>query len=384
MTDGNRLRVLVSAECFVPEINGVTNSVLRTIDHLDAGGHAVAVVAPGPGPAWVRCRSGTRVPVHRVPSVRVPMYRTLRAGIPTTQAIDDVVRGFRPDIVHLAAPMLLGRMVGAVARQRGLPSIAVFQTDISGFLCDYGLRVAASPAWSWLRRIHNRADRSLAPTGNVAAELRGRGFERVGVWGRGVDHGQFDPARRSEEFRARCGVRSADDVLIGYVGRLAAEKRVERLACLRQRPGVHVVVVGEGPKRSDLQRLLPHVTFTGFLEGEELGAAMASLDVFVHTGEHETFGQTIQEAMSAGVAVVAPACGGPLDLIESGRTGLLYRPGADTGLRNDVDRLTLDPAERRRLAENGRRAVADRSWQALGAELVGHYRELVDRELAAA
>src|SRR6056297_77168 len=312
------------------------------------------------------------------------MYRSLRGGLPTTQAIEDGVCGFRPDIIHLAAPMLLGRMVGNVSRQHGLPSIAVFQTDISGFLCDYGLRVAASPAWSWLRRIHNRADRSLAPTGNVAAELRGRGFERVRVWGRGVDHSQFDAVRRSGEFRARCGVRSADDVLVGYVGRLAAEKRVERLGGVRRRPGVHVVVVGEGPRRGELQRLLPHATFTGFLEGEELGEAMASLDVFVHTGERETFGQTIQEAMAAGVPVVAPACGGPLDLIESGRTGLLFGPGADTELRSHVDRLVCDPAERRRLAENGRRAVADRSWQVLGAELVGHYRSLMGEELAVA
>lgn len=376
VNDGTCLRILVSAEVFLPAVNGVTNSVLRVIDHLDQAGHAVCVVAPGPGQTTFRSSSGRQVPIHRVRGLTVPRYRSLQTGIVTGREMHALVERFEPDLVHLAAPVLLGRTIGNVASRLGVPTVALFQTDLPGFLREYRMGLAATPAWGWLRQVHNRADLTLAPTPAVATELDRRGFDRVRVWGRGVDHDQFRPDRRCRGFRARAGA-TDDDVLVGYVGRLASEKRVDRLRHLDRRPGVKLVIVGEGPQREHLERILPDATFTGFLAGDELGEAMASLDIFVHTGERETFGQTLQEAMAAGVPVIAPAAGGPLDLVEPGHNGLLYPPGDDDVLRHLVNRLARDPLGRRRLGSAGQQFVATRSWRALGDELVQHYRGLV-------
>lgn len=368
-----RLRVLLSAESFLPAMNGVVNSVLRVVEHLDRCGHDVLIVAPGPGPTSVELRSGRTVRVDRMRGVRVPRYRSLHVGLVSERRVAEVFDEFDPDVVHLAAPVVLGRAVGAVAAERAVPTVALFQTDLSGFVTDYGFSAAAAPIWRWLRRVHSDADVTLAPTPTVAAELVGHGFERVGVWGRGVDHEQFAPSRRCERFRAECGV-GPGQILVGYVGRLAAEKRVDRLLALHDAPSIKLVLVGDGPERQHLVDLLPDAHFAGFRSGDELGRAMASLDVFVHTGLHETFCQTVQEAMAAGVAVAAPAAGGPIDLIDHEVDGLLYPADIEHSMADAVRRLADDDTLRRRLAEAGHVRVRGRTWSALGDELLAHYR----------
>jgi len=148
-----------------------------------------------------------------------------------------------------------------------------------------------------------------------------------------------------------------------------------------------VVVVGDGPEGKWLRKKLPDAKFTGMLTGVELARAFASLDVFVHTGENETFCQTIQEAQASGVPVIAPAAGGPLDLVEHGRTGLLYDPTNPKSLRKAVRKLAADDTLRADLASAGLRRVANRSWADVIDELVDvHYAAAIglDRDSAVA
>jgi phosphatidylinositol alpha 1,6-mannosyltransferase len=112
--------------------------------------------------------------------------------------------------------------------------------------------------------------------------------------------------------------------------------------------------------------------------GAELASIFAGLDVFVHTGEHETFCQTIQEAQASGVATVGPAAGGPLDLIQPGETGLLFEPGQPGSLRDAVSFLLDNPDARASMAARGRRRVQTRTWPAVVDDLVDrHYAEVL-------
>lgn len=134
-----------------------------------------------------------------------------------------------------------------------------------------------------------------------------------------------------------------------------------------------MVVAGDGPTRRQLARELPGVTFLGVQHGEDLARLYASLDLFVHTGPHETFGQTIQEALASGVPVVAPNSGGPVDLVDQGVTGLLVPPGDGDALAAAVADLAGDADRRRAYGLAARVAVSRRSWAAVGDELIGHY-----------
>lgn len=375
------MRVAIVAESFLPNVNGVTNSVLRVLEHLRRTGHEVLVVAPDTprgAPAADRVHDGVRV--HRVPSMMFPKITSLPLGVPRPRMVG-VLRGFDPDVVHLASPALLGWGGVHAARHLGIPTVAVFQTDVAGFARSYGVGMLAHAAWAWTRRLHSKADRTLAPSTSAMENLVAHGVPRVHRWARGVDVTGFVPSARDDALRARWSPQGKP--IVGFVGRLAPEKHVERLAALHARDDLQIVVVGAGVDRPKLESALPRAVFTGALYGRELAAAYASMDVFVHPGEHETFCQAVQEAMASGLPVIAPDAGGPRDLVAPYRTGLLL-PVAEfeARLAAAVDHLL---AERRRYSPAARRSVLGRTWPVLCDELLGHYEAVIGtRRLRAA
>ncbi|WP_344683937.1 glycosyltransferase family 1 protein [Saccharopolyspora taberi] len=362
------MRIAIVTESFLPQVNGVTNSVLRVLEHLRRRGDSAIVVAPGAGP---EDHEGT--PVVRLPSVDLPVVSSLPIGFPTRRLVQSL-QEFRPDVVHLASPFIVGARGLAAARKLGVPAVAVYQTDVAGFAESYGLGLTARAAWRWTRRLHCGAQRTLAPSTWAVEALRDHGVPRVHRWGRGVDTARFAPSRRDASLHAELAPNG--ELLVGYVGRLAPEKHIERLAVLNDMPGVRLVVVGDGPQRASLEEALPGAAFLGLRTGDELARIYASLDVFVHTGPYETFCQAVQEAMASGVPVIAPDAGGPRDLVLPGRTGYLLPPGDAAALRGAVDSLR-DADLRARFGQAARVAVAKRTWPAVCEELVGHYLDVL-------
>ena len=364
------MRVAIVAESFLPNVNGVSNSVLRVLEHLRRTGHEALVIAPdnprGEAPA-ARIHDGIRV--HRVPSRMFPMVTSLPLSLPRPRMLR-VLRGFDPHVVHLASPAMLGYGGLLAARRLGVPTVAVYQTDIAGFASSYGLPIAARAAWAWNRHLHGLADRTLAPSTSAMESLRAHGIPRVHHWARGVDVTGFAPSARDERLRRQWSPKGKP--IVGFVGRLAPEKHVERLAALARRADLQLVIVGDGVDRKKLGELLPSAVFTGALYGPDLAAAYASMDVFVHPGEHETFCQAVQEAQASGLPVIAPDAGGPRDLVAPYRTGLLL-PVAEfeSRLPLAVDHL-ID--ERHRYSVAARRSVLGRTWPSVCEELLGHYR----------
>ncbi|MEV0618392.1 glycosyltransferase family 1 protein [Nonomuraea sp. NPDC050404] len=348
-------------ESFLPQVNGVTNSVCRVLEHLAATGHQAIVIAPEPAPGTY-----AGFTVHPVRSRTLPFYRSVTVGLPFAGPVTRILRDFKPDVVHLASPVLLGAAGAAAARRLGVPSVGVFQTDLAGFARQYGVPAAGRFFWAWLARIHRRTDLTLAPSTATMGELAAHGIPRLALWPRGVDLELFHP-------RHRAAGPPHGPITVGYVGRLAAEKRPHLLAAVAELPGVRLSIVGTGPEEPRLRRLLSEARFHGLRTGYELTRLLASFDVFVHTGRNETFCQAVQEALACGVPVVAPAAGGPLDLVTPGVNGLLYPPDDPAGLRAAVATLAGDPALLRRMAGQARASVAGRTWTAVCDELIRHY-----------
>ena len=363
-----RLRVLVVTESFLPQVNGVTNSVRRVLEHLAVEGHEAELIAPtGPD-------TYAGFPVTHARGAALPFYADFRIGLESRRRLRAVMERFGPDVVHLASPAALGHQAARAARSLGIPTVAIYQTDLVGFADRYTVPGGARAMEALTRRIHLGVDRTLAPSTASIAQLTGLGIGNLSRWPRGVDQVLFAPAKRDEALHDELA--PAGEVLVGYVGRLAPEKELELLAHVGRIPGVRLVLVGGGPEEARLRALLPDAAFLGVLHGDDLARAFATLDVFVHTGRHETYCQSAQEALASGVPVVAPRAGGPIDVVDDSVAGYLYEPGDVDELVAHVRHLVTQPVLRRRMGLAARHSVRDRTWQAVNELLVSHYRDV--------
>jgi phosphatidylinositol alpha 1,6-mannosyltransferase len=366
------MRIAVVSESFLPTVNGVTTSVRKVLDHLAENGHDAVVVSPHAGsPAAYR-----GYPVIQVPAVA---YKQFPVGLPSLQ-VERVLDDFAPDVLHVASPFLLGAQALAAARRRELPSVAIYQTDIAGFARRNRLGLTAALAWQLVRKVHEQADRTLVPSSSALADCEAVGIPRLARWGRGVDIERYHPRNRLREgARAlRAELSPNGETVIGYVGRIAPEKQVERIAELRGLPNTRFAIVGDGPSTPAVTKALRGmpVHWLGRRGGDDLADAYAAFDLFVHTGSEETFGQTLQEAHASGLPVVAPRSGGPIDLIDDAIDGALFDPLHAGAFRNSVEPIVRSAELRARMGEAGRRRVLDRSWDSVCTELIGHYEDV--------
>lgn len=366
------MRVAIVAESFLPQVNGVTNSVLRVMDHLRLRGHEVAVTTPGTA-ATPREYNG--FPVTPQFSMGLPGYGQVRVAPTPSVSLERWLEEVDPDVVHLASPFSLGYKGALAAARLELPSIGLYQTEVPTYAARYGFTQVEPLLWRRVREIHSLCTLTLAPSSYTRESLLRHGVPRVHLWGRGVDSTLFHPAKRSAQLR---GAWAPDgERVIGFVGRLAPEKQVDDLRVLADIPGARLVIVGDGPCRAELEALMPQAVFTGQLRGEELAAAYASFDVFVSPGEMETFNQTIQEAMASGLPAIAPAKGGPIDLIDSSHTGWLYEPGDLASLRRHAADLVGDDRKRAAFSQTARATVEGRTWTAVCDQLIDYYRDAI-------
>lgn len=365
----NKLRVAIVAESFLPQVNGVTNSVLRILDFLRKNNHEAIILAPDSNGSPLEYAGFEVMPI---PAINIKGLIPL--ALPQQLAKAKLIE-FNPDVIHLASPALLGNYIAKFAQRSKIPTLSVYQTDLAGFANNYGLQIANNSLSKFVARVHSNTDRTLAPSSSACEYLTNLGVPEVKLWQRGVDSERYRPENRSMELRSELLGSRPDRTLIGYVGRLAHEKRLEDLIDLDNQDDVQLVIVGDGPIRNRLERKLPNAIFTGFKSGDELARIYASLDIFIHTGQHETFCQSIQEALASGVPVIAPDLGGPIDLVQDGVTGYLINTGNHKEIRRVVKLLqSSDPKMLRKLT---RESVVQRTWNAINRELINHYVDLI-------
>jgi len=367
------MRIALFAETFLPKWDGIAHTLCRLLDHLAARGHASLMFAPEGAPSRY-----AHTAIVGLPGFAFPLYPDLRMVSPTIN-VEERLATFQPDLVHLVNPALLGWVGLRHARALGVPVIASYHTDIPGYAERYGLGLLREPLWAYFRWIHNQADLNLCPSRFTCEELHGRGFQRLAIWGRGVDTVRFSPRHRSESWRLRLSGGRPESPLLLYVGRLAVEKRVEWLrALLYELPGVRLTIVGDGPLRARLEEQFAETptVFTGYLQGKDLAQAYASADLFVFPSANETLGNVVLEAMSSGLPVVAPRSGGVLDHVVDGENGFLFDKGDVADLVAAVRSLVSDPALTGRLAVTARQHAERQSWQAILDGLLIHYEVL--------
>jgi phosphatidylinositol alpha 1,6-mannosyltransferase len=369
------VRIALVCETFLPDVNGVAATVARLLTHLQQHGHQVLLIAPHGAPAEY---AGARIVT--LPGLTFPLYPELRLTLPNAE-LRRALRRFRPDLIHLVGPVVLGAAVPEIGRRMNVPVISSYHTDFAAYCRHYGAAPFAPLMQAWLRGIHNRCALTLAPSTWTIDRLRADGFRRLRLWARGVDTARFTPHGDRAGWRARINAAPHETVLLS-VGRLAHEKRLDLLLeVLPQLTGARLVFVGDGPAREDLvarAQGLP-VHFCGYLRGADLAAAYAGSDLFVFPSDTDTFGQVVQEALAAGLPVAAARAGGAADLIQDGVNGRLFTPNDRHALRQTLQGLLADRQQLQGLAANARRTVEQRRWPVVLDELLGLYTTVVTR-----
>lgn len=373
------MRIALFTETFLPKVDGIVTRLRHTIEHLQRSGDEVLVICPDGG---ITEYKGAKI--YGVSGFPLPLYPELKMALPRP-AIGYILEQFQPDIIHVVNPAVLGLAGIFYSKVLDIPLVASYHTHLPQYLQHYGLGMLEGLLWELLKAGHNQAALNLCTSTAMMEELTTHGIERVNLWQRGVDTETFHPSLVSEEMRSRLSQNHPDSPLLLYVGRLSAEKEIERIKpILEAIPAARLALVGDGPHRQALEKHFANTNthFVGYLVGKELASAFASADAFIFPSRTETLGLVLLEAMAAGCPVVAARSGGIPDIVTDGVNGYLFAPDAgDEGAIAATLRLLEMKQERESIRQNARREAERWGWAAATRQLQDYYQKVIYSEL---
>jgi glycosyltransferase involved in cell wall biosynthesis len=309
----------------------------------------------------------------------LPLYPELKLALPRP-SIGVTLEKFQPDLIHVVNPAVLGLGGLYYAKMMQIPLVASYHTHLPQYLHHYGLGMLEGVMWELIKASHNQAQLNLCTSTAMMEQLTAHGVERVDLWQRGVDTETFHPELASEEMRSHLSQGHPESPLLLYVGRLGAEKEIERIKpVLEAIPNARLALVGDGPNRSVLEKHFAGTPthFVGYLTGKQLGSAFASSDAFIFPSRTETLGLVLLEAMAAGCPVVAARSGGIPDIVTDGVNGYLFDPADEQGAIAATVRLLQQQEERETLRQNARAEAERWSWAAATRQLQNYYRAVL-------
>ena len=368
------MRIALFTETFLPKVDGIVTRLRHTVEHLQRNGNQVLVVAPDGG---ITEYKGARV--YGVSGFPLPLYPELKLALPRP-SIGVTLEKFQPDLIHVVNPAVLGLGGLYYAKMMQIPLVASYHTHLPQYLHHYGLGMLEGVMWELIKASHNQAQLNLCTSTAMMEQLTAHGVERVDLWQRGVDTETFHPELVSLEMRSHLSQGHPESPLLLYVGRLGAEKEIERIKpVLEAIPNARLALVGDGPNRSVLEKHFAGTPthFVGYLTGKELGSAFASSDAFIFPSRTETLGLVLLEAMAAGCPVVAARSGGIPDIVTDGVNGYLFDPADEQGAIAATVRLLEQKQERETLRQNARAEAERWSWAAATRQLQNYYRAVV-------
>ena len=321
-----------------------------------------------------------------LPSIAIPGRPEYRLGLGLSASVRRDLAEFRPNVVHISAPDIIGHRAVSWARARQIPAVASVHTRFETYLAYYRLQWLEPVVRMLLRRLYRRCEAIMAPAESTAAVLRAQRMNReIAIWTRGIDRAQFNPERRDMAWRRGLGI-ADDELVVCFLGRIVMEKGLDVFSgAVREFAGRglrhRILVIGEGPARPWFEQQLPGAIFVGQLTGDDLARALASADVLLNPSVTEAFGNVTLEAMGCGLPVVAAVATGATNLVRDGETGMLVDPCDLEAFADAIESYARDPALRRRHGEGGLAVARTMDWDRINSVALRVYeRAILKRE----
>lgn len=371
------MKVAIFTDTFLPQVNGVTNTLYQMKGYMDKKGIEYRFAVPGD-----RFNEDFFQKTISFQSFNFFLYPECKISLPRYQEVRETMGRFNPDVIHIVTPFSLGLTGLKYAKDAGIPLVSSYHTNFPQYLRYYNFDFLENALWHFFRWFHSNSCINFCPSRDTLTMLYEKGIRNLEVWGRGIDTQRFSPAFRSEKLRFEHGVKR--DTLLLYVGRIAPEKELSVLmdaVDILNAKGLmfKLLVVGDGPSRQELEDKNPgNVVFTGYKSGLELQRYYASSDIFVFPSGTETYGNVILEAMASGLPVVAAYSGGIKENLMDMYNGIAFEPGDSEAMAAAIQTLIQDKMLRERLAENARSYSQFRSWDSIFDNLFQKYRELIE------
>ncbi len=375
------MRIALFTETFLPKVDGIVTRLKHTVEHLQRQGHQVLIFSPDGGLTEYK-----GAVIYGVSGHPLPWYPELKMAFPSP-ALRRELNRFKPDLIHVVNPAILG--IGGIyyAQKLNIPLVASYHTHLPKYLEHYGLGHLEALLWFFLRQAHNRARLNLCTSNAMVQTLTDHGIHHTDLWQRGVDTETFHPSLESLEMRSRLSQGHPNDPLLLYVGRLGAEKEIHRIKPILQAiPNARLALVGDGPNRENLEKYFAgtNTHFVGYLAGKELGSAYASADAFIFPSRTETLGLVLLEAMAAGCPVVAANSGGIPDIVTPGENGYLFDPQDESSAIAATQQLLANRQQRSQLRQNARQESERWNWSAATQQLIRYYEGVLGKTPIAA
>ncbi|WP_242212389.1 glycosyltransferase family 1 protein [Bacillus cereus group sp. BfR-BA-01383] len=375
------MRVAIFTDTFTPQVNGVAKTLERLTRYFQKENIAYSVFAP-----QHTAEDNFVANVNKMRSIPLTiLYPECRFSFPTPRIKRELL-AFKPDIIHIATPFNMGLCGLYYAKKLNIPVVGSYHTDFDAYLRYYKIEFLSNMLWNYLKWFHSHMQKNFVPSSETLHQLKNKGFQALSIWGRGVDCTLFHPSY-TDLFRKKYNITAK--YVLSYVGRIAPEKDIDTLQTLIQttnkdRDDIHWLIAGDGPLAPNLREAVPqtNVTFTGYLQGEDLAEAYASSDLMVFPSTTETFGNVVLESLACGTPVIGANSGGVKNIITDGKTGVLCEPKNEDSFLSSIYELLNNEEMRKQISLDARSYAATQSWDEISSNLLMHYDDVIQSRKA--
>ncbi|MBS4196417.1 glycosyltransferase family 4 protein [Lederbergia citri] len=372
------MKIALFTDTFAPQVNGVAKTLKRLAAYLEREQIRHQIYAPHfPGEDLFIDQ------IHRSISLPFFLYPECRITFPNMLKMHNQLGAFQPDLIHITTPFNLGLTGLHYGKKSDIPMVASYHTHFDQYLKYYRMEVLSDWIWryfGWFYKQH--FSKIFVPSNETKQYLQSKGFTNLQFWKRGVDCHFFHPHYETNDFKSRYGIK--EPFVFLFVSRLAPEKNLDTLAQIIEmmpesiRHSSHWLIVGDGPMRLKLEnQFADWVTFTGYLEGEELAKAYAAADLFVFPSATETFGNVVLESLASSTPVIGANGGSVKEIIEHGKTGFLCNPYEPSDYIEKIITLLDNPIMLKTMGMAGRQYALKQSWDTIFGQLLSDYEETI-------